>query len=215
MKVIRAGYELLGCIDWEAALGHVERAARTCYKSGSMAGGGSAGRMVRTLVENGHEAMLEHYSFSVLFTVDRGVSHELVRHRMASFAQESTRYCNYSRERFGGEITVIEPCFLRGYENSAAYRAWRGACEAAERAYFELLEDGTPEEARAVLPMSLKTEIVVTANLREWRHILKLRAVGTTGRPHPQMREVMVPLLNELKAKLPDAFGDLGASNGK
>lgn len=211
MRVVKAGYVLLDGTDREALLSKVERAARVCYKSGAMAGPGSAGRLVGSLVENGHEAMLEHYSFSVLFTVDRGVSHELVRHRMASFAQESTRYCNYSNGRFGGEITVIEPCYLVGYKDSPAYRAWLESCRASEAAYFRLLEDGRPEEARAVLPMSLKTELLVTANLREWRHILMLRAAGVAGRPHPQMLEVMAPLLEDMQALLPEVFGDIHA----
>lgn len=159
--------------------------------------------------ERGHEAMLEHFSFSVKFTVDRGVSHELVRHRIASFAQESTRYCNYGHE---GEISVIEPFYLKECRSKEPwkYNAWVEACCKAEDRYLCLLEWGaSPQEARAVLPNSLKTEIVVTANLREWRNIFKLRAVGVTGKPHPQMLEVMVPLLEEVKRQIPVVFDDL------
>lgn len=151
------------------------------------------------------DEMLIHYDLSVLFAVDRGVSHEIVRHRLASFAQESTRYCNYGHE---GEITVIEPCYL--IKNTPPYKSWAYACEEAETVYMGMLQaEFTPQQARAVLPNSLKTEIVVTANLREWRHILALRACGVTGKPHPQMMEVMIPLLDELKGKIPVIFDDL------
>lgn len=203
MKIVNAKYEILTDIDGQKILREIERAARTCYKSEDKIGDGTAQNMVRTLILSHHDAMLEHESITVLFRVDRGVSHELVRHRMASFAQESTRYCAYR-----DEITVIRPSQLAN--NPVALKAWMGACEMAEDAYLAMLEAGiAPEDARSVLPMSLKTEVVVTANLREWRHILALRAVGTTGVPHPQMREVMVPLLDELRTKIPVVFDDL------
>jgi len=148
---------------------------------------------------------LEHFSFTVKFICDRGVSHEIVRHRIASYSQESTRYCNYSKDDFGREITVIEPCFL--VPGTAGYDMWYMACQMAEQYYFSMLDWGcVPEEARAVLPNSLKTELVMTANLREWRHFLKLR----TSLAHPQMREVANLLLNELKVKIPVVFDDIG-----
>lgn len=203
MKIVNAKYEILTDLNGEEILKNVEKAARTCYKSEDKIGDGTARNMVRTLILSHHDAMLEHESVTVLFRVDRGVSHELVRHRMASFAQESTRYCSYR-----DEITVIRPSQLAG--DPVALKAWVGACEMAEDAYLAMLGAGiAPEDARSVLPMSLKTEVVVTANLREWRHILALRAVGTTGRPHPQMREVMMPLLDELKTRIPVVFDDL------
>ena len=161
--------------------------------------------MVRALIKSGHEAMLEHFSFSVKFTVDRGVSHEIVRHRVASFAQESTRYCNYGH---AGEITVIEPVGIK--EIASKWEEWKDAMNTAEVRYLTLLEKGsTPQEARSVLPNSLKTEVVMTANLREWRHFFKLRALGTTGKPHPQMVEVALPLLEECKKLIPVVFDDL------
>ena len=217
MQVVKAGYEILDTLNGEEILKKIEKIARVCYKSEELIGEGTAERMVRALIKRGHEAMLEHFSFSVKFTVDRGVSHEIVRHRVASFAQESTRYCNYGSK--GGEITVIEPCYLMvdgvnvSLENwSERYGAWVTACEEAEKSYLRMLADGaTPQEARAVLPTSLKTEIVMTANLREWRHFFKLRAVGTTGKPHPQMLEVAVPLLKEVQRKIPVVFEDLEA----
>lgn len=157
------------------------------------------------IIDRGHESMIEHSSLSIKFTVDRGVSHELVRHRIASFAQESTRYCNYSKDKFGKEITVIEPCFFSPLSDS--YTFWKHAMENAEAHYFSLLDSGaTPQEARSVLPNSTKTEITITANYREWRNFFRLR---TAKAAHPQMREVTIPLLAELKGKLPVIFDDL------
>jgi thymidylate synthase (FAD) len=215
MQVIKAGYEILDTLNGEEILKKIEKIARVCYKSEDLIGEGTAEKMVRALIKRGHEAMLEHFSFSVKFIVDRGVSHEIVRHRVASFAQESTRYCNYGSK--GGEITVIEPCYFNvdgvnlSVDNwSERYGAWVSACMEAEKSYLRILADGaTPQEARAVLPTSLKTEVVMTANLREIRHFLALRAVGITGKPHPQMLEVAVPLLKELHEKIPVVFDDL------
>ena len=208
MKIINAGFQILTNINGMEMLKNIEYIARTCYKSEDMMTDLSAVEMVKSLINRGHEAMLEHCVISVKFIVDRGVSHELVRHRMASYAQESTRYCNYSKDKFGNEITVIKPCFLD--EDTENYRIWKSSCEAAEKAYFAMLDnDATPQEARSVLPNSLKTEICMTANLREWRHFFKLRALGITGKPHPQMLEVTVPLLAEFKALIPVAFDDL------
>lgn len=205
MRIIKAGYEILDPLNGEEILKKIERVARVCYKSEEKIGEGTAEKMVRALVKSKHEAMLEHFSFSVKFTVDRGVSHELVRHRVASFAQESTRYCNYGHE---GEITVIKPLYLT--DCGEDYNLWRKACVVAEKQYLDMLAYGfSPQEARAVLPNSLKTEVVMTANLREWRHFFSLRACGSTGKPHPQMLEVAVPLLKEVKSLIPVVFDDL------
>lgn len=209
MKVIKAGYEIITPINGKIILERIEQVARTCYKSEDKITEGSAEKMVAALIKRGHEAMLEHCSFTVKFIVDRGISHELVRHRLASFAQESTRYCNYSKEGFNGEITVIRPFFLE--EGTNGWYAWKQACQTAEGCYFDLLDFGcTPQEARSVLPNSLKTEVCMTANLREWRHFFKLRAADATGSAHPQMKEVTVPLLKELKQLIPVVFDDIG-----
>lgn len=211
MQIVNAGYEILDTLNGEDILKKIERIARTCYKSEDLIGEDTAERLVGNLIKRGHEAMLEHFSFSVKFTVDRGVSHEIVRHRIASFAQESTRYCNYGNK--GGEITFIEPCYLKDSSISnwdTMYGAWRAMCENAELMYLRMSKAGaTPEESRAVLPTSLKTELVMTTNLREWRHFFKLRAVGVTGKPHPQMLEVSVPLLKDLQKQIPVIFDDL------
>ena len=205
MKVIDARYEILDKIDGMEVLKKIERVARTCYKSEDYIKEGSAERLVKSLIDRGHEAMLEHYSFSIKFICDRGVSHEIVRHRVASFAQESTRYCNYSKDKFGNELTFIKPCFWDEY--SPCMEIWQQDAKQSEVKYFELLEMGaTPEQARSVLPNSIKTEVVMTANLREWRHFLKLR---TAQAAHPQMRELTIPLLKELKEKIPVIFDDI------
>ena len=205
MQIIDARYEILDKIDGMEVLKKIERVARTCYKSEDYIKEGSAERLVKSLIDRGHEAMLEHYSFSIKFICDRGVSHELVRHRVASYAQESTRYCNYSKDKFGNELTFIRPCFWE--ENTHEYFSWCESMGNAEKGYFELLKlEATPEKARSVLPNSIKTEIVMTANLREWRHFLKLR---TAQAAHPQMRELTIPLLKELKEKIPVIFDDI------
>lgn len=148
--------------------------------------------------------LFRHLTHTVKFVCDRGVSHELVRHRPCSFAQESTRYCNYSQDKYGKEITVILPIFydtgMGTMSNSLVYDTWKRSCEFAEESYFKLLDMGsTPQEARDVLPNSLKTEIIMTATEEEWQHIVNLRAKGTTGQPHPQMVEIMQPWYEELK----------------
>jgi thymidylate synthase (FAD) len=214
MKIVKAGYEILTPITYGGIeeLQHIEKIGRTCYKSEDKItdDGESAKKFVKMLIGSGHEAMIEHSSLSVKFTVDRGVTHEMVRHRIASFAQESTRYCNYSKDKFGNEITVIAPCFeswkTDGVYNDK-YLAWLEACECAEKKYFELLKNGaTPQEARTVLPTSTKAEIIITANYREWRTFFKLR---TPKNAHPQIREVAIPLLRELKILIPVVFDDI------
>lgn len=208
MKIINASYEIITPLNGNEILKHIEQVARTCYKSEDKITDGSAEKMVRALIKGGHTAMLEHYSFTVKFICDRGVTHEIVRHRLASYAQESTRYCNYSKGKFGSELTFIKPCFFD--DNSREYRLWCEAMQKAEDEYLELINSGaTPEQARDVLPTSVKTELCMTTNLTEWRHFFKLRAVGVTGKPHPQMTELAVPLLKEVKNKIPVVFDDI------
>lgn len=208
MRVINAGYEIISELNGEEILKHIEKCARICYKSENRITDGSAEKMVAALIRSGHEAMLEHYSFTVKFICDRGISHELVRHRIASFAQESSRYCCYAKDKFGKELTFINPCFWE--PDSDNYARWFHEVDEAEKTYLAMIESGaTPEQARDILPTSIKTEIVMTANLREWRHFFKLRAEGVTGKPHPQMLEITIPLLKELKQKVPVVFDDI------
>ncbi|MCF8104588.1 MAG: FAD-dependent thymidylate synthase [Desulfohalobiaceae bacterium] len=205
MRVILPCHEILYLPPSEEILKLIETAGRTCYKSEDRMGPGSAEAFIKRIVDSGHESVIEHGVCTVKFICDRGVSHELVRHRLAAYSQESTRYANYSRDKFGREITVVKPCFWP--EDSPDYKQWLQAMEQAERAYMQLLDRGAKaQEARSVLPNSLKTEVVMTANLREWRHVLKLRCSKPA---HPQIREVMLPLLQEFKERVPVLFDDL------
>ena len=213
MKIINPGVEFYEDISKpevaESILKKIEYIGRSCYKSENQITADSAGRFVRRMISDGHEAMLEHASLSIKFIVDRGVSHEIVRHRMASFAQESTRYCNYSKDKFGNELTFIRPCFFND-EEQPEYRAWKETMKCAEDLYMAFMSYSVkPEEARSILPNSLKTELWMTANMREWRHFLKLRAAGVTGKPHPQMAEVAIEVLKLMKTYLPDLFFDI------
>lgn len=208
MKIINASYEILTPIRNDELKG-IERAGRTCYKSENKITEDSAQKFVKQLIDRGHLAMLEHSFLSVKFVCDRGVSHELVRHRLASFAQESTRYCNYSQDRFGNELMFIKPCFWDEMTDGC-YTDWERAMAYAERQYFTLIKNGaTPQEARSVLPNSIKTEVVMTANYREWRHFFSLRAARATGPAHPQMEELAIPLLMEVSDKIPEVFDDI------
>ena len=206
MKMIEAYHEILTPITGKE-LKELEAIARVCYKSEDKItdDGKSAERLIRHLISNGHEAMLEHKSLSVKFVCDRAISHELVRHRMASFAQESQRYCNYSKDKFNAEVTFIKPWWL--CDDDLGFAPFATACQTAEDVYFELLAAGwQPEQARGVLPNATKTEIVMTANYREWRHILKLR---TDLAAHADMRHMMNFLLAELQMKIPVIFDDI------
>lgn len=204
MKIIKPYVEICDQIDGQEILKKIEKCGRVCYKSEGKIANGSAERFVANIIKRGHESVLEHISITLKFVVDRGVSHEIVRHRLASYSQESTRYCNYIKDDFGSEITVIEPYF---FKDSVAYITWKDAMWQCENAYFKLLDIcAKPEEARTVLPNSLKTELVVTMNLRELRHFLKLR---TANAAHPQMREVTRPLLDYLKKQIPIVFDDI------
>ena len=185
----------------------VEAAGRTCYLSERVEGD-TTEAFIKRLIKRKHWSVLEHASISLHFICDRGVTHELVRHRLASYSQESTRYCNYSKGKFGNEITVIEPCFWE--ENSPEYQMWKKACEFSETMYMDLLNEGaTPQQARSVLPNSLKTEIVVTMNVREWRHFLEMRLVGIAGAPHPQMVELAKLAYDILVDHYPLFFEDI------
>ncbi len=182
-------------------LKRLEEYGRTAYKSEDKITPDSAERFIEKIIRNGHESVLEHVSITVRFICDRGVTHELVRHRIAAYTQESTRYCNYGQTG----ITVIKPCFWR--DEPFNYDCWRQAMEMAEKAYQYLIDNGaTPQQARSVLPNSLKTEIITTMNIREWRHVFKLR---TAPAAHPQMQQVMRMLLDQMKDRFPVLFYDI------
>ncbi len=205
MRVIRPGFEIISELNPETILKNIERCGRVCYKSEDRIDRGSAEKFIRGIIARGHESVLEHEKITVKLICDRGVSHEIVRHRVASYSQESTRYCNYSKEKFGKELTMIHPCFWE--DSDPQYQIWKTAMEQIERSYNQLIEMGAkPEEARTILPNSLKTEIVVTMNMRELRHFLRLR---TSKASHPQMREIAGMLLSYLKEQIPVLFEDI------
>lgn len=243
MRIINPSFEIESFNGLEM-LKKLERYGRVCYKSESYITYDSARKFVKNLIDRGHESVLEHEKITVKIICDRGITHEIVRHRLASYSQESSRFCSYNKDKFGNEITVIKPFFFDrndaarkvstpvvncdvnsdifwlSYANSIdevkslnKFDVWYIAMLQAEWAYMKLIEMGaTAQEARSVLPNSLKTEIVITANLREWRHIFKLRTAKTA---HPQMQEVIVPLLREFQERVPVIFDDINEKNVK
>lgn len=205
MRIIKPSFEFMQEIEGKEMLRRLELAGRVCYKSEHKITEGSAESFLAGIIKRGHESVLEHEKITVRIICDRGVTHELVRHRIASYSQESTRYCNYSNEKFGRELTLIKPCFWT--EDDPKYRIWSEQMQQIENAYNKLIEAGaTPQEARSILPNSLKTEIVATMNIREWRHFFKLR---TAPAAHPQMREIAGMLLTEFQKKIPVLFDDI------
>ena len=208
MKVIKSSYEILTDLSdpISTMLKPIERAGRVCYKSENNITDESCITFCKNILSRGHEAVIEHSQLSVKFICDRAIANELVRHRLASYCQESTRYCNYSKDKFGNEIKVIMPEDLMPVI-TPKYEIWLNSCKQSEKAYFDLLSEGVrPEIARDVLPLSTATEIIMTANVREWRSVLKLR---TSVRAHPQMRSLMRDLLDDLKSKIPVLFDDI------
>lgn len=212
MNIIKPSVEIIDMDDYNHIIKKIEKIGRVCYKSESNISDDSAERFISNILKRGHESVIEHESITVRMICDRGITHEIVRHRIASYSQESTRYCNYTNDKFGSQITVID--LAGGFEYNlddekdlALYQAWKEAMENAEKSYFKMLELGaTPQEARAVLPNSLKTEIVVTMNLRSWRNFFRLRC---DSHAHPQMREVAGIALEVFKERLPIFFSDL------
>ena len=196
MKIIPPSHTFLSEPDGTALLQRLERTGRICYKSEGKITETSYAPFLRSLLQRGHESVIEHACLSVLIVCDRGVSHEIVRHRIASYSQESTRYCNYAQEKFGRELTFIRPCFWQ--EEPEKYQIWQETMAEIERNYFRLLDLGAvPQEARSILPNSLKTELAVTMNLR------------TDAASHPQMRETACALLEDFRARVPILFDTL------
>lgn len=216
MRLIKPSFEILTPIDRSQILKAIEMAGRTCYKSEDQITEDSASRFVEKIVARGHLSVIEHQSVTVRFICDRGVSHELVRHRIASFSQESTRYCNYSRDKFDNQLTFIIPPWANiepgeGTQSEFGLQShtdilWLNAMQNSEEIYNSLIQaKWSPQQARAVLPNSLKTEIVVTANLREWKEIFRQRCSPSA---HPQMRELMIPLRHIFMDGLLEIFCD-------
>ena len=215
MRLIKPSFEILTPINREQILKAIEVAGRTCYKSEDKITEDSASKFVEMIVKSGHLSVIEHQSLSVKFICDRGVSHELVRHRIASYSQESTRYCNYAKDKFNKQIPFIIPPWStiepgEGDQSNFGLHShgeilWLNAMQNSQEIYNSLIQAGwQPQQARSVLPNSLKTEIVATCNLRQWKEIFRQRV---SIKAHPQMRELMEPLEVEFKKFLPEIFG--------
>ena len=201
IKFVKPSVNIVELLFADIVMQNIERYGRTCYKSQSKITHSSAEKFVRSLIRRGHLSVLEHQSVTAVVICDRGISHEIVRHRIASYSQESTRYVNYQKKG----IEFIEPFFFK--PGTTRFALWQDAMRHTANRYVELLDAGArPEEARSVLPNSLKTEIVMTYNLREWRHFFKLRCAKYS---HPQMREVAIMLLKKMKDYLPVIFDDI------
>jgi len=200
IKIISPQIFIEDPIHGKEILKKIERFGRISHKSEEKIGPGTAEIFVKKLLEMGHYSVLEHVSISVRYICDRGISHELVRHRLAAYTQESTRYCNYS-----GAIQFIKPLFYK--KGTKSYKIWYESCLASAKSYNTLIQQGSkPEEARSVLPNSLKTEIISTFNLREWRHVFKMRCQKGA---HPQIREIMIPTLQKFQREIFIIFDDL------
>ncbi len=205
MRIIEPYFEILDELDGKRMLQKIERIGRVCYKSEDLITEDSAEKFIRNILKRGHESVIEHEKISVKMVCDRGVTHEIVRHRVASYSQESTRYCNYQKDKFGNELTFIKPVFWK--EDSPEYTLWKESMQQIEDQYMKLIEMGaSAQEARSILPNSLKTEIVVTMNLREWRHFFRLR---TASAAHPQIREIAGMVLEEFRRQIPVVFDEL------
>lgn len=196
MELLQPSVEILDDINELDTISKLERCGRTAYKSEDKITENSAKDFISKIVKSGHLSVLEHVSITVKFVCDRGITHELVRHRLASYTQESTRYCNYSKK---GVAFIVPPW---GFSKED-----REFLELCEKQYNDKIAEGqSPQKARAFLPNCLKTEIVTTMNIREWRYVLALR---TKPDCHPQMRELMHDLLVQFKKRLPTLFGDI------
>lgn len=209
MKIIDQYIELLEPIDRQGILKKIELAGRTCYKSEEYITDDSAFKFVKMIIKSGHESVIEHATISVRIITDRSTTHEVVRHRIASYSQESSRYCCYQKEKFGNELTFIKPIFDERHDiDEEKYMAkWTECMKQIEQSYLSMSEDGViAEYSRQLLPNSLKTEIVTTMNLRAWRNFLRLR---TSLNAHPQIRDIANQILLVFKKELPEVFGDL------
>lgn len=207
MKIIKPSWRIAALTEAEPVrlMKHLEAMGRICYQSEDAITDNSYDKFLRGIIKRGHEAVLEHATVTSVVVCDRGITHEIVRHRIAAYCQESTRYCNYSKGKFGNEITVIEPPFWD--QESTEYATWKHTCEVAEAAYFDLLSVGcTPQQARDVLPNSTKTQIGITMNIREWRHFFRLRCDPAA---HPQMIEIACKGLVEFYDYFPCLFEDI------
>lgn len=183
---------------------NIERACRTCYRSEGMITDDSYKRLLTNCLNRGHESVLEHEKITVRMTCDIGVYKDLTRHRFGSFSIESTRYCNYGKDKFDNEIKFIDPCNM---DEKELFNEWYSACTEIEQRYLKMAELGaTPDQMRMILPHSTAAQITMTCNIREWRHILTLRCSQAA---HPAIRQILIPLLLKFKKDMPELFSDI------
>ena len=221
MKLVKSQAYALVKMSKDIVMKHLEVAGRVCYRSEGNITEESADRFIKSIISRGHESVIEHIQVSAIIICERSISHQIVRHRLASHSQESQRYCNYSKERFDGQIRYIIPTWLENEEaelkeyleyGSSPYisipgQIWIESMLKSERDYKELIRYGwTPEQARTVIPNSAKTELMMTMNLREWRHFLNVR--GESG-ADPQIVKLANILLEDLYSYLPAVFEDI------
>lgn len=209
MRVIEQSVHLEDAINREEVLKKIERCGRTCYKSEHLITESSASKFINRIISSHHESVIEHQSITLRLVCDRGVSHELVRHRIASYSQESTRYCNYNNDKFGNELTFIKPILDPKHKvNEEFYMEnWNKVMQDIENSYIDMINNGViPEYSRQILPNSLATEIVVTMNIRSWRHFLQLRMHKSA---HPQIRDLAFKIYDVLNGILPELFFDI------
>lgn len=218
MKIVEPWIEVEN-FDGKKIMKNIERACRTCYRSENLIDEESYKRLLRNCLNRGHESILEHEKITIRMVCDIGVYKDLTRHRFGSFSIESTRYCNYNKDKFGNEIKFIEPVFytdswkLANYEGAAMTTEelkssiWYNCMEEIEDSYNYMGElECTPDEMRMLLPHSTAAEVTMTANIREWRHILSLRCVKMT---HPAIRQLLIPLLLYFKQEMPELFDNI------
>jgi len=201
MKLIEPKIEIEN-VDYKKIMKNLERACRTCYRSEEKISEESYKTLLKNCITRGHESILEHEKITVRLTCDIGVYKDLTRHRHASFSIESTRYCNYGKDKFDNEIKFIKPVNLN--EGTEAYNEWYKICNFIEEAYIKMSKIGaTPDQMRMILPHSTAAEVTMTANIREWKHILSLRCTKHT---HPAVEQVMIPILLHFKKNMPEIF---------
>ena len=181
---------------------NIEKACRTCYRSEGLITEDSYKKLLKNCINRGHESILEHEKITIRMRCDIGVYKDLTRHRFGSFSIESTRYCNYGKDKFDRELKVIKPCNID--EDSNLYAFWKNTMERIEMNYLHMTDNGaTPDQMRMILPHSTAAEVTMTANIREWRHILELRCSKAA---HPAIRQLLIPLLLKFKEDMPELF---------
>ena len=197
-------------IDGIKVMKRIERACRTCYRSEGSIDDESYKRLIKNCINRGHESVLEHEKVTIRMICDIGVYKDLTRHRFGSFSIESTRYCNYGKDKFENEIKFIEPVNID--KTSELYKDWYRTVDFIEQEYVRMSRMGaTPDQMRMILPHSTAAEVTMTANIREWRHILKLRA---SKMAHPAIQQLMIPLLLHFKTIMPELFIDIPYNDG-